>query len=569
MAAHAARLAGFRYLAAQDDAAGGATARSLPSFRGGDGASAEEEFTSDESAARFYLDRLLGSDERPALRSVTAPEDPALMPGLTLEDARDLRQTGTRLVRFRQRHRDIPVFGARAVVELDGERRLVSAECRVDEVSGVNPHESLSSLDALQRVAEVTGTELGPDDVVGPRLNFFKARSDEGGERWHLVWLLPEVPAAPSAEGATGGHFLGPRPTPRFTYLVDAHDGEVVYWFSRTPSADSLPVKCRGIDEDGSPRTFRGRFRDDSWGYELADPLGRLATYDLGLADVATSPPLPQVAVTCPSVDFADGARAAVSAHVHAGLVQDYYRSVLKRNGIDDQGMTLVSLVNCCYSPQQPPPELLNAFWYDHKMWYGQVSDGTRLVSLSRFLDVIGHELTHGVVEFTSGLVYRDEPGALNESFADVFGVLISNAHHAADPQDPATWSWEIGPGLGRGGAPLRDFADPAACGQPAHYDDRYTGSQDEGGVHINSGIPNKAVHLLLTAQDASGARVFSVEDVAVLMYLGLQRLDELAEMSDLRSTLLAVAAVLFAGDEGTAGRLAAIEEAYTAVGVS
>ena len=144
---------------------------------------------------------------------------------------------------------------------------------------------------------------------------------------------------------------------------------------------------------------------------------------------------------------------------------------VLQRDGIDDQGMTLISLVNVTAASMEAPPSLLNAFWCQRRMWYGQITRNGRLVSLSRYLDVIGHELTHGVIESTSDLVYATQSGALNESFADVAGVIINNWYTAPDRDDVTTWNWEIGAGLRRDGRPLRDFANPSRTGHPQHMD--------------------------------------------------------------------------------------------------
>ena len=147
----------------------------------------------------------------------------------------------------------------------------------------------------------------------------------------------------------------------------------------------------------------------------------------------------------------------------------EFYQSVLQRDSIDDKGMALISRVNVTWARQEPPPALLNAFWWNGNMWYGQIRRNGRLVSLSRYLDVIGHELTHGVIETTSNLVYATQSGALNESFADCAGVIINNWFTASDRHDVDTWDWEIGRDLRGAGRPLRDFADPTRVGLPAH----------------------------------------------------------------------------------------------------
>src|SRR5690606_15305154 len=117
-------------------------------------------------------------------------------------------------------------------------------------------------------------------------------------------------------------------------------------------------------------------------------------------------------------------------------------------------------------------------------------------------LSVIGHELTHGLIEYTAGLVYRDQSGALNESIADVFGALVEQ-HAAGQTADEA--SWLIGEGLFTDqveGNALRSMAAPGTAydddvlgkdPQPGHMDDFVETNRDNGGVHLNSGIPNKA----------------------------------------------------------------------------
>lgn len=98
------------------------------------------------------------------------------------------------------------------------------------------------------------------------------------------------------------------------------------------------------------------------------------------------------------------------------------------RDGIDDRGMELISHVNCTMAAYETPLEWRNAQWWQKKMWYGQVKDAKGVLkSFSKYLDIIAHELTHGVTETTAGLVYCNQSGALNESFSDIFGILIRN----------------------------------------------------------------------------------------------------------------------------------------------
>jgi bacillolysin len=309
----------------------------------------------------------------------------------------------------------------------------------------------------------------------------------------------------------------------------------------------------------------------------MSDPLRATRTFDLQFADFDNDPPVPSHPVEAPSSDYGTTNRAAVSAHLNASRVQDFYKAVLQREGIDDKGMDLISLVNTTRASQEAPPSLLNAFWWKRKMWYGQIMRGGRLVSLSRCLDIIGHELTHGVIESTSNLVYVTQSGALNESFADVAGIIISNWYMAPNREDVGTWNWEIGPGLRPDGRPLRNFADPSRTGHPKHMNDfrplrpgerPHPKKNDNGWVHFNSNIHNKAVHNLLTMTKV-GTRVFSPQDVAVLTYLGMARLAPLATFSEALQAVVDVAQTYFGGNVDKKDKIEAIREAYKLVGIT
>jgi Zn-dependent metalloprotease len=176
----------------------------------------------------------------------------------------------------------------------------------------------------------------------------------------------------------------------------------------------------------------------------------------------------------------------------------DLYLNQYQRNSLDGNGMTLVSTVH-------HRSNYNNAFWNGAQMAYGD-GDGIIFKPLSGDIAVIGHELSHGVVQFSGGLVYRDQSGALNEHFADVFGSLVKQQNLG---QDAAQADWLIGAGIlgdGINGSALRSLKAPGTAyddnllgkdPQPFHMDDYVITSADNGGVHINSGIPNHAFYLL------------------------------------------------------------------------
>lgn len=529
---------------------------------------AEERFSSDASAARFYLDALLERDARPVMRSVLAPERPENVPDLELVDQRDSRTTDTVLVRFRQRHEDVRVFGARTVVELTPDRDLVSVDGRFGDVRDVPPAPSIDPSEALAKVASLTETSLEIEALPPAELVFFQ--DDE--HRWHLAWLLRQVPAAPFEAREHVGLGHPPGPSPRdvavVNYLVDAHYRNMLFYYSAAPTAAEVPVLCKGIDEHGAIHEFWGRHEGQA--FQLSDPRRRTKTFDLSFADISGVPSLPAAAITNASADWAETNRAAVSAHVNAQRVFDFYNGTLQHNGIDGNGMELVSVVNCTWAPTAGSREWPNAAWRNKKMWYGQATGSSGvLVSMSRHLDIIAHELTHGVIEFSSNLYYAKESGALNESFADIFGVMIANWYIAPTRSDVSTWSWQLGPGFRTNGNPLRDLSNPPLTGDPDHYDQRYQGPKDYGGVHTNSGIHNKAAFNLLTAVEPGGGRAFTVEEAAVLLYLCMVRLPPLATFADARTALEDVTKTYFSGDPTRRSeKLAAIVGAYTPVGI-
>ncbi|MDP9177769.1 MAG: M4 family metallopeptidase [Gemmatimonadota bacterium] len=547
---------------------------SSPSVRGiGIAAKAEDRlrtFTTDEAAARFYVGRVLDRDQRPTVRGLASPERPEVMPNIRLKGTQQVPNSNDKLVTFDQTASTIPIFGSRVVVQLDEDRELVNVGGDIAVVKDVAPVAALSPAEALDEVAEFTGVSRGTlDKVAPPTLTFF---FDEQNQAWHLAYFCEKLPVAPKdfVNAKHSGHGLGLSPRelkPSFNYLVDAHDGKVLFHYSAAPTVN-IPSECLGDGELGTGLTFWGR--RVSSGFEMIDPRRSIKTYDLAGGDIEVATPL-KAAVTNSSNNWTTVNKAAVSAHVNATKVYNFYKSVLFRDSIDDKGMDLVSVVNCTYSSAQDPPEWHNAVWHDHKMWYGQnAGPGETLISYSRFLDVIAHELTHGVTEYTSNLVYKNQSGALNESFSDIFGIIIANWDPTDPDRDVGTWTWQLGAGLGSGGKPLRDLSDPTVTGDPDHMDKYLRTTADEGGVHTNSNIHNKAAYNVLTATDDHGARVFRPMEAAELYYLCLSRLSSVAKFSDALQTLVDVASIYFAGDESKrADRIKHITSAYAKVGIA
>jgi Zn-dependent metalloprotease len=531
-------------------------------------------FDDDETAARYFLGQVLGRSQLESIRSLSAPADPRVLPEMRLQAIRESPLSATRTIFFQQTQASIPIFGGQVVVDLDPERELMAVDAELAELQQVSPIAKLSPSLALGKIARFAGiAKKKLKDVQAPELNFFY---DEKTDTWHLAYFFQRVPAAPKGylDEVVGedyrGHGLGKFPrlsVIEMNYLVDAHDGQILFFYSANPMLD-VPVKCQGLDEEGQPQEFWGR--PSGAGFEMYDPLRNMRTYDLQLQDI-DSTPLPPAPVSSSMSDWAAANSAAVSAHVNAMRVLDFYKGELKRDGIDGKGMELVSIVNVTLPAEQTPPGWDNAVWWRNRMWYGQrLESGGHLRSYSRFLDVIAHELTHGVTQNTSDLVYKNQSGALNESFSDIFGIIIKNWYLHGPDSDPGTWNWELGEGLGENGLPLRDLSDPNRTGDPAHMKDYSGTTRDNGGVHYNSNIHNKAAYNVLTAADQNDQRVFPAREVAILYYLALIRLPSLADFAKVRQSLIDVARIFYSGNTVERDRkVDAIGKAYSATGIN
>ncbi|WP_432477607.1 protealysin inhibitor emfourin [Nocardioides sp. GXQ0305] len=235
----------------------------------------------------------------------------------------------------------------------------------------------------------------------------------------------------------------------------------------------------------------------------------------------------------------------------------DLFRDVFARDSFDDAGARL--LLTAHYGR-----DYANAFWDGGHLVFGD-GDGTVFTRFTRAADVIAHEFGHAVTEHTAGLVYQNQSGALNESVSDVFAACLKQQLAGADA---AAGSWLIGeeifvPGINARG--LRDMENPGtayddpALGrdpQPAHMDDFVETVDDNGGVHINSGIPNRA--FVLAARAVGGT---SAGGAGRIWYAALTS-GELTTVSDFRA--FAAATVAAAGEHEDA-----VREAWAQVGVT
>ena len=248
------------------------------------------------------------------------------------------------------------------------------------------------------------------------------------------------------------------------------------------------------------------------------------------------------------------------------GATYKLYMDIYQRNSIDGQGMRLDASVHFGQGYD-------NAFWDGQEMVFGD-GDGIIFVGFTKAIDVIGHELTHGVTEHTAKLIYHKQPGALNESFSDVFGSLVKQ--YAAN-QTAAQADWLIGQGIlapSINGQALRSMKEPGTAyndpklggkdPQPATMSDYQHLPDDEdndyGGVHINSGIPNHVFYLVATSLGG-----YAWTDAGHIWYSTLRQLWPRATFQDCANVSYQVAGTLF-GSGSTQQQ--AVRDAWSHVGI-
>jgi Zn-dependent metalloprotease len=424
---------------------------------------------------------------------------------------------------------------------------------------------SVSPADAVAAAEAAPGGYRPKLAGIVPRLNYY---FDAAAGSWRLVYILEDVPVSVdrSAEAPAGRRDR--REPPRFVdYVVDGHQGTVVAILPRTPSLNDQEQQM-GTDAFGISRTFLAAHEDGQ--LVLWDQVHNVRTYDFGFADPTVEPEqLPGE----PIVNPPDWTPDAVSAHVNAVAVSEFLRGVLRRDNIDNRGSAMVSTINCVVQDSTPGHnEWHNAFWDGTQMVYGQALHGGQLRTLAANVDVVAHEMFHGVTDHTARLEYRFQSGALNESYSDIFGTIVANF----GKDDPRGWDWLLGEKLLADDQPFRDLSDPTRFGQPAHMDDFVdlpdTNEGDSGGVHTNSGIHNKAAFNLLTAEDDHGGLIMTPDEVAAICYLALtQRLSRTSQFVDSLRAVRASARTFLRNLPAAVQepKIAAIEAAFAAVGIA
>ena len=464
---------------------------------------------------------------------------------------------GRQHVRYDQRLRGLRVFGHQLVRQLDERGRTLTVFGRFAEPL---------ALDAQPRISEAQAVRA--------------AEAHRG--RGSLAVGPVELVVLPLEERTLLAYTLWVRFDQRLDrYFIDAHSGAVAYRYSDHRS-DSQVGLGTGVWDDRkkvSADRVGGSFRADD---KLRPPV--LKTFDmqfnLGALILFLNTGVVDDSFVAADSDntWTDG--GIVDAHAYAGFTYDYYFKRHNRRGIDGNDIPIQSFNHFLRGFD-------NAFWdpFVTSMFYG---DGGAFANFAGALDVVAHELTHGVTQFSWNGIYQRESGALNEAFSDIMGASVENQFEPVGNARKQA-DWFIGEDLAFGFNPprtaLRSMENPSlfchgslGC-DPDHYSRRLdppacSDENDNCGVHINSGIANQAFYLLIEGgtNRTSGIRVaglgFANRDRAErIFYRGFTAfLTPSASFADARRATIQAAQELFGAGSNEVGQTGA---AWTAVGVN
>ncbi|MEU9358907.1 M4 family metallopeptidase [Streptomyces sp. NPDC048301] len=438
---------------------------------------------------------------------------------------------GRETVRLQQKYKGVPVLGGQYVVRMDkkdGKRTVTGTSGKYFtrlKLDTVEP--TVSEKTAVERAVGAVMSQLGQGPLRAPGKNS-GALKKSSGQKPALTGSAEGLAVLPQGEGVltrqitvTGVSPVDGQPVKQNVY-VDAHSGFPVLQYSAiktfgatgtgvaaasgataaapeavsTAAAQELVVKGTGKRYDGKSvelNLYRGTDGElQTIDYGFRDPAASgagpmLVTYDARGREVATASGVWPSGIktfrpTGPELgpEYTDS--GAVDAHWAAHEVYDYYKSNFDRDGLDGKNGYIYSLVGVVNGGQP----FNNAFWDGQKMVYGQGGGDYRTFSADT--DVVGHEMTHGVVEHSAGLVYAGQSGAMNEAIADYFGnaIDLTANHISMDDPDAALLGEDLCTTAGPRECALRDLDDGATTSKN-FIGVSYRG--DSGGVHLNSTI--------------------------------------------------------------------------------
>ncbi len=462
--------------------------------------------------------------------------------------------------RLKQMYKGVPVFGSEVVRQMDG-RSFISLSGRLYDNIDLDVTPQISAESAADVAVQAAGENgsIKVEPVLG---------------------VLPV---------SGGGYILAYKMQTRSNWdirdvAIDASTGQLIYSRSLLESINTIakgtgvlgdPKKMSVSSTNSNNQAIDNLRKAPLFTLDFRGSLGRLnsfiATGLLFNSDVATDSD--NVWTDGPTVD----------AHVYQGWVYDYYFKRHGRQGIDDKNLEIDGIVHPVDRSQSSRQSsdfvntyINNAFFCcDGLMVYGD-GDGTRFTYMAGALDVVGHEMSHGVTQYSSNLTYQDEPGALNEAFSDIMGASIE---FFFQPQGTGTEKsdWLIGEDVSlRSPFYIRSLANPNSVGDPDHYTlRRFIGTTtDNGGVHTNMNIVTHAFYLAVAGGrnrvsgiNVTGVGMANIDHMEKIFYRGFVfLLSANAQFSDARAATLQAATDLYGGSSNDRAQLLA---AWNAVGVN
>jgi thermolysin len=475
-----------------------------------------------------------------------------------------------------QYYRGVRVFGADIARQLDSNGVLLSLFGTIYTGIEIRSDPDISADEARARVEAVAGDQAPdtkPELVILPLGG--QGASGTAVDGYRLVWRVRAV--------TRGADIV--------QYFVDASSGAVAKSYSdrKTQSAVGRARGVLGDDKKISVSGGAGRFTAND---RLRPPA--ITTYDMKGDPNRTNNVLigraqlgPEDVASDDDNNWTDG--TVDDAHVYAGYTYDFFFKRFGRHGLDNNNIAIVSLTNPVRRADlftygdEFPDFFVNAFYAGNgAMVYGVgLPPGFFIDSpigrqtfdfASGALDVVTHELTHGVTEFTSNLIYLNESGALNEAFSDMMGTASEFFFQPAG-SGLLHADYEIGEDVVRPGG-LRSLDNPGLFGDPDHYSKRFLGTEDNGGVHTNSLIASHAFYLAIEGgtNRTSGITVTGVgasnrDQIEKVFYRAFtELLPSNATFSTARATTIQAARDLYGAGSAVER---AITQAWTAVGVN
>jgi bacillolysin len=468
--------------------------------------------------------------------------------------------------RLAQRHKGLEVWGA-DVTRQRGPSGTVTIFGRLVDVPAdleLKPHVSPEGARAI--AAQIAGGEVPERDaelLVYPKADGTVALA------WHI--------AAWGREGL-------------WAYMIDARSGQELFRYNALQAQTAESAIGTGVlgDKkkmsvgvlDGRHVTVDVQRPPRLITYDMKGDYNRTLAFFSGFVSLTAND-----VASDDDTNWTDG--PVVDAHTYAGWVYDYYFKRHGRKGLDGADLPMRSIVHPARREQYPtlgnvlPSFYLNAFWNtaDRVMLYGvgapvPVNVGLGLQNwnhLAGSLDVVAHELTHGVTQFSSNLIYAGESGALNEAFSDIMSAGVQFYYNYPSANyvvgDDVVTPVNAAPGG------IRSLSNPVRFLDPDHYSVRYTGTADGGGVHTNSMIPGHAFYLAIEGgtNRVSGQRVTGVgaanrEKIEKIFFRAFTRLlGRSSSFSDARAATIASARDLYTASDPS---VTAVTQAWDAVGV-